>query len=56
MSLENSPGEPVVFVSRVDAVVGEVTTEVDGTTEFEDIEVIAGCGTFVQHSGGKTGG
>lgn len=56
VSLENGLGEPVVLISGVNAVVREVAAEVDGATELEDIEVIAGSRTLVEHSGGETGG
>ena len=57
VSLQDSPGEPVVLVSGVDAVVGEVAAEVDGATEAEDVEAVIGCnGALVQHGGGETGG
>ena len=57
VGLEDCPGEPVVVGGGVDAVVGEVTTEVDGATEDEEVEVVllsdAGLG---EHGGADTGG
>lgn len=56
VSLEDSPGKPVMVNSGVDAVVREVATEVDGATEGEDIEaVISGDTALVEHGGGETG-
>jgi hypothetical protein len=46
-----------VVGSGVDAVVGEVTTEVDGATEDKEIEVILlGDAGLVEHGGADTGG
>ena len=57
VGLEDCPGEPVVVGGGVDAVVGEVTTEVDRATENEEVEVVAlGHARLVEHGGADTGG
>jgi hypothetical protein len=56
VGLEDGPGEPVVVGSGVDAVVGEVTTEVDGATEDEEIKVVLlSDAGLVEHGGADTG-
>jgi len=55
--LEDSPGEPVVLGGGVVAVAGEVTAEVDGATEGEDVVFVAlGDAGLVEHGGTETGG
>jgi hypothetical protein len=57
MSLEDSPREHIVTGSGVEAVLGEVTTEVNGSTEGEDVElVVLGSGALVEHGSTETGG
>jgi hypothetical protein len=57
VSLEDCPGEPVMVGSSIDTVAGEVTTEVDGATEDEDVElVVLGDAGLVEHGGTDTGG
>ncbi|KAI6768571.1 hypothetical protein HG531_010760 [Fusarium graminearum] len=56
VSLEDGPGEKVVVDGSVDSVLGEVTSEVDGSTESEDVKVVLlGGGGLVEHGGGETG-
>jgi hypothetical protein len=57
VGLEDGPGEPVVVGGGVDAVLGEVTTEVDGSTENEKIKVVLlSDAGLVEHGGADTGG
>jgi len=55
MGLENSPSKPVMFMSGVDRVPGEVSTEVDRATEDEDVELIASSNrALVEHGSTET--
>jgi len=57
MSLEDCPGEPVVVGGGVDTVAREVTAEVDGATEDEEVKLIAlSDAGLVEHSGADTRG
>jgi hypothetical protein len=57
VGLEDSPGEPVVLVGGVVRVAGEVSTEVDGTTEDEHVPLVAGSsGRLVVHSSTESRG
>jgi hypothetical protein len=57
VGLEDRPGEPVVVGRGVDAVAGEVTAEVDGAAEDEEIElVVLGYAGLVEHGGTDAGG
>ncbi len=57
VSLQDSPGEPVMFVRGVDAVVREVAAEVNRPTEAEDVEaVVCSDGALVEHCRGEAGG
>jgi hypothetical protein len=57
MGLENCPAEPVVLGGSVDTVTREVTTEVDGTTEDEDVKlVVLSDARLVEHGGAQTWG
>lgn len=57
VGLEDGPGEPVVLARGVDAVTGEVATEVDGPAEDEGVPlVVLRGGALVVHGGGEAGG
>jgi hypothetical protein len=57
VGLENCPGEPVMVSGSVDTVAREVTTEVDGATEDEDVELVAlGNTGLVEHGSTDTRG
>jgi hypothetical protein len=57
VGLEDSPGEPVVLVGGVVRVAGEVSTEVDGTTEYEHVPLVTGSsGRLVVHSSTESRG
>lgn len=55
--LEDGPCEPVMLGGGVVAVAGEVTAEVDGAAEGEDVVLVAlGDTGLVEHGGTETGG
>lgn len=56
MSLQNSPGEPIMLAGGIVSVTWEVATEVDGSTKDEDIVLIAlGGRALVEHGSTETG-
>lgn len=57
VSFEDCPGEPVVVGGSVVTVSREVTTEVDGATEDEDVKIVLlGDAGLVEHGGTQSRG